>query len=198
MANSLAFSIGRFIGKNKLLACLAGGLLLAYLFWPISNGVQAPPEKMAEVAQNAQEVQSVAAVNATPVKPCANDLDARLAQAKEKMTAKDYPAVIASLEPCRPALASGSDAERILFRADSSVQQAKDKAEALAKKRELAQWRKEGVTVGMSADRVLLSSWGKPESVNRTTNAFGVREQWVYGVGNYLYFKDGVLTSIQN
>lgn len=24
------------------------------------------------------------------------------------------------------------------------------------------------------------------------------REQWVYGNGNYLYFEDGTLTSIQN
>ena len=41
-------------------------------------------------------------------------------------------------------------------------------------------------------------SWGKPEDINRTTTALSVSEQWVYGSGNLLYFKDGVLTSIQN
>jgi SOS-response transcriptional repressor LexA len=34
-------------------------------------------------------------------------------------------------------------------------------------------------------------------SVNRTTFARGVHEQWVYD-GGYLYFEDGVLTTIQN
>jgi hypothetical protein len=57
----------------------------------------------------------------------------------------------------------------------------------------------QGVRLGMSAEEVLQSTWGKPESVNRTTTSRGVREQWVYpGRHNYLYFEDGVLTSIQN
>jgi hypothetical protein len=55
-----------------------------------------------------------------------------------------------------------------------------------------------GASIGMSKDEAIASSWGRPESVNRTTNAYGTREQWVYGGGNYLYFENGVLTSIQN
>ena len=56
-----------------------------------------------------------------------------------------------------------------------------------------------GVRVGMTAEQVLKeTSWGKPRSINRTTNAHGTREQWVYGYPNYLYFTNGVLTSIQN
>lgn len=54
-----------------------------------------------------------------------------------------------------------------------------------------------GVMIGMSEDEVLMSSWGAPESKNVTTSTFGTREQWVYGVGNYLYFRDGILVSIQ-
>ena len=50
-----------------------------------------------------------------------------------------------------------------------------------------------GMTKGMCQD-----SWGKPESINRTTNAYGNSEQWVYVDGNYLYFNNGKLTSIQN
>jgi hypothetical protein len=73
-------------------------------------------------------------------------------------------------------------------------------AQAVAQERaaEAAAKRKRGVTIGMTADEVLASSWGKPESVNKTTNSYGTREQWVYGGRNYLYFEDGKLTSIQN
>jgi hypothetical protein len=41
-------------------------------------------------------------------------------------------------------------------------------------------------------------SWGKPDSVNRTTNSYGTSEQWVYDGGSYLYFDNNKLTSIQN
>jgi hypothetical protein len=61
-----------------------------------------------------------------------------------------------------------------------------------------AQQRKFGVSIGMTTKHVLSSSWGKPTKVNRSTYSFGVHEQWVYGNGNYLYFKDGILTAIQN
>lgn len=81
----------------------------------------------------------------------------------------------------------------------TAVEIAKEKKAALAaEKARLAKARKEGVSIGMSTTEVLESSWGKPKSVNRSTNAYGTREQWVYGGNNYLYFKNGVLTSIQN
>lgn len=141
MENTIAFSLGRLVGKHKLLAGLTVGLLLAYMLWPVASESPppAPPLKAAEVSQTAP---------ATP--------------------------------------------------AQEAPQKSDPAAEAASKKAELAKWKKEGVTIGMTAERALLSSWGKPEKINRTTNEFGVREQWVYGGGNYLYFKDGVLTSIQN
>ena len=40
-------------------------------------------------------------------------------------------------------------------------------------------------------------AWGEPRSINKTTTAYGVHEQWVYYGNRYLYFDDGVLTSIQ-
>lgn len=43
-----------------------------------------------------------------------------------------------------------------------------------------------------------MAAWGTPERVNKTTNSYGTSEQWVYGSGNYLYFKGEVLTSFQN
>jgi hypothetical protein len=67
-----------------------------------------------------------------------------------------------------------------------------------AKRVEKAKPRRPGVSIGMSKDEALASSWGRPESVNRTTTKYGTREQWVYGGRNYLYFENGMLTSIQN
>lgn len=57
---------------------------------------------------------------------------------------------------------------------------------------------KKGVYVGMTREEVLQSSWGRPRKVNTTTTARGISEQWVYSSGNYLYFRDGVLVTIQN
>ena len=63
-----------------------------------------------------------------------------------------------------------------------------------------AEARKQGVTIGMTKEQVLGSSWGKPSSVNRSIYAFGTHEQWVYDRyhNGYLYFENDVLTSIQN
>jgi len=58
--------------------------------------------------------------------------------------------------------------------------------------------KREGVKIGMSKQDVLDSSWGSPIDINKTTNKYGVREQWVYGNGNYLYFENGILVTIQN
>lgn len=52
--------------------------------------------------------------------------------------------------------------------------------------------------IGEHQARTLKCGWGKPERVNRTITGNTTREQWVYGNRNYLYFVDGVLTSIQN
>jgi hypothetical protein len=66
---------------------------------------------------------------------------------------------------------------------------------------------KQGVSIGMSEDDVLASSWGRPTKVNRTTSANGYSEQWVYRgfqgkylslPSKYLYFRNGKLTAIQN
>ena len=52
------------------------------------------------------------------------------------------------------------------------------------------------VSIGWSKE-MCRESWGKPERINKTTTAWGVHEQWVYGY-NYLYFEKGILTTIQN
>lgn len=73
-----------------------------------------------------------------------------------------------------------------------------EKAEAERAKAAEAKLRKsQGVSIGMTKEEVLASSWGRPQRVNKTTRASGVSEQWVYGY-NYLYFEDGVLKTIQH
>lgn len=95
-----------------------------------------------------------------------------------EMLVRDYPDVGAKYQAMLPKLLAAAE---------------KQEATAEARRK-----RSEGVRIGMSKADVLASSWGKPERVNRTTNAYGTREQWVYGIGNYLYFEDDVLVSIQN
>ena len=52
------------------------------------------------------------------------------------------------------------------------------------------------VRIGMTADQAR-EAWGPPQSMNTTVTKSGRSEQWVYGVGQYLYFENGVLTAIQ-
>lgn len=54
-----------------------------------------------------------------------------------------------------------------------------------------------GVNIGMTQQEVLNSNWGKPKDINKTTTAYGTSEQWVYDEYKYLYFEDGLLTTIQ-
>ena len=53
------------------------------------------------------------------------------------------------------------------------------------------------VKIGMTKE-MCIDAWGKPKSVNKSSGAWGVHEQWVYGLSSYLYFENGKLTSIQN
>ncbi|MBB3154492.1 putative small lipoprotein YifL [Paenibacillus endophyticus] len=50
--------------------------------------------------------------------------------------------------------------------------------------------------IGMTAEKVEKSKWGKPKDKNKTTTAYGVSEQWVYYGYKYIYFEDGFVTSI--
>ena len=53
------------------------------------------------------------------------------------------------------------------------------------------------VRIGMTAEQCR-ASWGRPSDINRSTGSWGVHEQWCYSGYNYLYFENGILTSIQN
>ena len=54
--------------------------------------------------------------------------------------------------------------------------------------------------IGMTADEVENSTWGKPYDINKTTTKNGISEQWVYKSGSsfkYIYLENGVVTAIQ-
>lgn len=51
------------------------------------------------------------------------------------------------------------------------------------------------VIIGMTSEQCR-EAWGHPRRINRTTTAYGVSEQWVYGY-RYLYLDNGKLTAIQ-
>jgi hypothetical protein len=88
--------------------------------------------------------------------------------------------------------------ELVQAQREANAQRQRQVQEAKAiERRMLAERRREGVSIGMTQERVLQSSWGRPEHINRSDYSFGTKEQWVYGNGHYLYFENGVLTSIQ-
>lgn len=53
------------------------------------------------------------------------------------------------------------------------------------------------IGLGMTEEQVR-AAWGNPRDINRTTTRYGSREQWVYNMSSYVYFDDGVVTTIQN
>ncbi len=51
------------------------------------------------------------------------------------------------------------------------------------------------VLVGMTREEVE-RAWGKPDRVDRSSSGAGVREQWAYENGAYVYFGNEKVTSI--
>ncbi|MDP4085799.1 MAG: hypothetical protein Q8934_14430 [Bacillota bacterium] len=52
-------------------------------------------------------------------------------------------------------------------------------------------------SIGMTADEVRNSTWGKPMDINKTITVYDVDEQWVYKGDRYIYLEDGIVTAIQ-
>ena len=56
----------------------------------------------------------------------------------------------------------------------------------------------ESPKIGMTKTEVEKSTWGKPNKINRTRTSYGTHEQWCYNNNKYIYFEDGIVTSIQD
>ncbi|WP_144523185.1 hypothetical protein [Bacillus pumilus] len=54
----------------------------------------------------------------------------------------------------------------------------------------------QSVSIGMTEEDVLLNGWGRPTKVNTNVTKSRTLKQWVYKENKYLYFEDGILTSI--
>lgn len=52
-------------------------------------------------------------------------------------------------------------------------------------------------SIGMTKTEVENSTWGRPNKINKTTTTYGISEQWCYSNYRYIFFKDGIVTSIQ-
>lgn len=52
--------------------------------------------------------------------------------------------------------------------------------------------------VGMTEEEVLSSAWGYPNKRNKDTYSWGTTEQWVYNNYGYVYFRNGIVTSISD
>ncbi len=50
--------------------------------------------------------------------------------------------------------------------------------------------------VGMTEEEVLSSTWGYPNKKNKDTYTWGTTEQWVYDNYGYVYFRNGIVSSI--
>ena len=157
---------------------------------PIPQLLVSSSEKEAKAKQEA--------VDAALLKTkCIDQLEAVMAEAGRLLKAKKISEARDEMERCSQHLI---EPKSIAF---LDTLRKKNQAELDAKvvarmKAEKAEKKREGVRVGMSAQDVFDSSWGKPQKVNRTIGSYGVHEQWVYGGGSYLYFEKGILRTIQN
>lgn len=83
---------------------------------------------------------------------------------------------------------------------DYAVDLLREEKESLSKKIRETQVQKQLSTspkIGMTATEVLMTGWGKPIKVNKTITKYDTKEQWVYGEGKYVYFRNGIVETIQ-
>lgn len=59
-----------------------------------------------------------------------------------------------------------------------------------------AELAKSSPQIGMTKDEVEKCAWGTPDKKNIDTYSWGTTEQWVYRSKGYVYFKNGVVTSV--
>lgn len=220
MANETAYLVGKAVRKIPPAVYVIAAAAAIYLLWPEKPPAAAPaPTKVLSASEQKcissrdstiAEVQALldagdplGAYNAA--RPCAraiNDealiaIETRALMAHKLQVAKNPKetatmrlSAISSLERMDQAAAAPLAAvKKQLLAAIDREQKAAQQALAREKK-------KQGVSIGMTPEDVIASSWGKPENINRTTNARGTREQWVYPGGEYLYFDDNILTAI--
>lgn len=198
---SIMYHIGRVVGKNpEVWTRGAAAVVVLAIGYSSLNGYFERKEAAAR-QENAKAL--AAQQKAQRQAMCTDGIDDLKAQAMDLLS-RGRPGPAANVLGACESFMQDPQAKTLLAEARKARQaeelkeQKKQAAEqARVAAAEKARKKREGVTIGMTQQNVLDSSWGKPRDVNRTVSAYGVREQWVYD-GGYLYFKDGILTTIQN
>lgn len=193
MSNS-SYSVGKFLGKHWLWLSVAACLfaLWGYLEKRPAKQPTSPGPAQMQDKQAAKEKRD----EEDRVRRCTTESASLRAEARALMKAKDPQKAFELLAPCRN-LPIDQDTTKltaevlIAARANDEI---RIKKEALAEK---ARRKKEGVSIGMTQQEVLDSSWGRPQRIHKTTSANYQHEQWVYD-GGYLYFEGGILRTIQH
>ena len=194
------YDIGRSIAKNwgNWLIALVALPVLFHVFFGIP--IRRPP--IDNLPRSVTQPIATPAIVKSWGQSCAENLPNSVQDATGAIQRKDPKTAFDILDMCREHL---TPAAELIYKKSmtdlAKVTAEQEKKSAIdAKKQaafELAAKKREGVSIGMTAADAVASSWGKPRKINRTTRANSVREQWVYD-GGYLYFDNGVLTSIQN
>ena len=190
-----SYRLGAFLGRNKTISACVALALAGYAMWPTPSSVPTKVAAPSEIGSPSDILKKATLAGVKVPNPCDTGADERLAKAKSAMLAANPEVAFEHLQACRSTLTG--EAKTVFVQALTQSNAKREKVADAEAKRIRAEKKRSGVVIGMSQQDALDSNWGKPQKINRTTNAHGVSEQWVYN-GGYLYFKDGVLTSIQN
>ncbi len=209
MANKSTMSVvGRFVGGHPWLSV---GLVAVVLLFGFSGykwhqralKADEQRERQATIAASAARRQAIAANEEKRRAKCTTGIGPVMQEARAALAKDDPNGALQVLAACNglmvdpAALALKKEADAASDLRMQRLRQIFDAEVAKAAKADLARRKKEGVSIGMTKQEVLESSWGRPRKVNSTHTALGVREQWVYD-GGYLYFTNEVLTAVQN
>ncbi len=200
----LSHSLGKFVAANKVVsvAIVVSAAIIVLVARSVASFASAENSKNSHSTSAIKAATIVAAVPA-PVRvdpmleACTTHVAKVTAKAKALLAKGDAGASFGVLHECYKYLKAPNDIalyQSATVAATKKTKLANEKAERQAK----AQKKSEGVSIGMSQQDALDSSWGRPTKVNRTTTGKTVSEQWVYEGSGYLYFTDGVLTAYQN
>lgn len=193
--SKISYEIGVFLGRRKVIVACIAIALVGYSVWPQRSVAPASAVVAPDDDSPSARLKKATLAGVKIPGPCDSGANERYANAKELMKKADPDAAFDLLHPCRSSLSE--DAKSLYGQALTQANAKRAKVADAEAKRIRAEKKRNGVTIGMTDQDALDSSWGKPRKINRTINAYGVSEQWVYD-GGYLYFKNGVLTSIQN
>lgn len=193
---------GQFVAKVGLLPILTV-VVVGAVALVMSKNASTQREVERAATERRLEAENAAAAEKAKGVACVEKMPELIGKAQAAIRAGEPQAASDLVKSCL-AYADGPEVQGVLAdsRKFAASLKAKAEAEQLIKDKKAAaelkaKKKRSGVQLGMTAQDVLDSNWGRPEKVNRTIGSFGTHEQWVYG-DSYLYFENGILKTIQN